>query len=421
VRGYGYDEFFLAEKRHPTRQDLDAISSAHPILLRHRTGHAIVLNSVALKLTGLDPVGLDPVGLDPAGFDQPPAFLAGGHIERDPTTGKPTGVGYELEACLRTVIPPLSEENFIAGIRAANQELLRHGITSFHDASAGNTLDDVALFRRLHTDGLLTPRATVMVGLAVLPRLLKENTALFVDDAWTRLGSIKIMVHESRGKLHPAPDELAEVVWQAHRMGLQVAIHAVEEGPICIAVNAIAQAQARWPRADHRHRIEHCSLCPPPFVDLLRDTGSVVVTQPAFLHYYGDKYAAEVPQAQEGWLYRTKSFLENGVPVIGGSDCPIAPMGPLVGIQAAMTRRSREGAVINAQESLALHDALSLFTSAGAWVGFEEERKGRIVPGMFADLVILDGDITTVAPEEIGGMTVHATIIDGRVVWTAGN
>lgn len=405
LRGYGYDESFLDEKRHPTRWDLDAISLVQPILLRHRTGHAAVLNSAALQLIGVDRHFVPP---------------AGGHVERDSKTGEPTGVVFELEQFLRTVIPPLPESDLENGVRTASIELLHQGVTSFHDASAGNALEDLHYFHQLHQQGVLASRVTVMIGIHALSQILTAGLTPFAGDEWVRLGSIKIMLHESHGVLHPHPEELADMVWQAHCLGFQVAIHAVEEGPICLALDAISQAQERLPREDHRHRIEHCSLCPPAFIDAFRETGSVVVTQPGFLYFYGEKYAAEVDRDVHPWLYRAKSFLGQGVPVAGSSDCPIAPLNPLVGIGAAMTRRSQEGTIMNETESLSLLDTLTLFTTAGAWVGFEEEKKGRIVPGMLADLVILDRDITQVQPEDIRSLRVETTILDGQIVWDAG-
>jgi predicted amidohydrolase YtcJ len=404
IRGYGYDEFFLSEKRHPTRQDLDAVSRLHPIVLRHRTGHAAVLNSVALQQAGID-----------RSFAPP----SGGHIERDAATGEPTGVVFECEPFLRTVIPSLTEHDLETGVRQAGAELLRQGVTSFHDASAGNSLADFSLFRRFHADDVLIPRATVMMGIAALPQVVEAGLAPFAGDEWVRLGSMKIMLHESQGALYPDLEELTDMVWRAHRLGFQVAIHAVEESPICLALEAIARAQARLPRQDHRHRIEHCSLCPPVFIENFLETGSVVVTQPGFLYHYGEKYAAEVEADVQPWLYQIRSFLEQGVSVAGSSDCPIAPANPLVGIGAAMTRRSQSGIVIGETEPLALSEAITLFTATGAWVGFEEASKGRIMPGLAADLVILDGDIAQVAPEEICSLQVQTTILDGKIVWTA--
>lgn len=401
LRGYSYDEFFLREKRHPTRIDLDTVSSHHPIILRHRTGHAAVLNSIALQCIGID-----------RSFTPP----AGGVVERDLVTHEPTGVVYELEKFLRTVIPPLPVDEFMTAVQQVSNELLRQGVTSFHDAGAGNTPEDFALFRRLRDNGIIESRATVMIGSDSLPQIMAAGLMPFGGDEYVRLGSVKIMLHEGGGEVYPPPDELNERVWQAHRHGFQVALHAVEEGPICAALEAIATALHRQPRADHRHRIEHCALCPPSFIDKLVDTGTVVVMQPGFLHFYGEKYRAEIDPDVHDWLYRTKSFLAAGVPIAGSSDCPIAPLSPLLSLQIAMTRKTQEGYVLTPYEQLLLNDALTLFTSAGAWLSFEESYKGKIMPGMLADLAVIDGDLVKTPTEEIGKLKVGMTIVGGQVV-----
>ena len=403
LRGYGYDEFFLHEKRHPNRHDLDALSAEQPIILRHRTGHAAVLSSAALRQTGIH-----------AQFTPP----SGGNIERD-TSGEPTGVVYELESFLRTVLPPLPSQEFQAGLQQVNNELLRNGVCSFHDASAGNTLEALGRFAALRANGVIHPHATVMVGVEAFSQVREADFTAFDRSGQVRLGSIKIMLHESGGDLYPPLDELAEMVWQVHRHGFQVAIHAVEEAPVCAALEAIQQAQERLPRRDHRHRIEHCTLCPPPFLATLVETGCAVVMQPGFLHFYGDKYAAEVDTDVHDWLYRTKSFLDRNIPVVGSSDCPIAPQAPLVAIQAAVTRQSHTGMVLNPAERLSCLEAIGLFTQAGAWVGFEEDQTGRISPGMRADVIILNSDLTRLPAEALSRVNVQTTIIDGQIVYSA--
>jgi predicted amidohydrolase YtcJ len=257
-----------------------------------------------------------------------------------------------------------------------------------------------------------------MVGMAALPHLLDTKSTPFNNTDRVRLGGIKIMVHEGRGEIYPPPEELREMVWQVHRHGFQVAIHAVEEGAVWAALNAIEYAQQRLPRNDHRHRIEHCALCPPPLIEKLVETGSVVVTQPGFLYFYGDKYVAEIDPSIHDWLYRSKSLQAQDIPVVGSSDCPIAPLTPLISLQTALTRQSRTGILVNPQEQLSLDEALLLFTTAGAWVGFAEKVTGAITPGMRADLVILDGDLLTTPTETIHTLRVATTIVGGEIVWS---
>ena len=324
---------------------------------------------------------------------------------------------YELEALLRTVIPRLPAARFRAAVQQAGQDLLRLGVTSFHDASAGNTLEDLTVFQQLAADGLLASRATVMIGSAALEQLLESRLGPFSGDERVRLGSVKIMLHESRGALHPDPAVLRQLVWRAHQHGFQLAFHAVEEATIGLALDAVEQAQRQLFRPDHRHRIEHCSLCPPPFLGQLKTSGCAVVTQPDFVRRYGEKYVTEVAPEIHSWLYRTRSLIDHHIPVAGSSDCPIGPLAPLASISTALTRQSRTGREVNGAERVSLSQALKLFTSAAAWVGFEEDRKGRLAPGMLADLVILDGDISAIPAQAIGSLAVTTTIVGGRVVW----
>ena len=342
-----------------------------------------------------------------------------GVIERD-AHGEPTGVIYEMEAFLRKVLPRPDTAEFQAGLRAVSHELLRHGICAFHDAGANNTLRTVRQFSDLVEEGVLHSRPTVMLGMSGFSELTEAEREAGIRTAnRVRIGSVKIMLHESGGHLDPPPDALAEMVWQVHRRGLQVAIHAVEEAPVCATIDAIQRAQRRLPRSDHRHRIEHCSLCPPTFLDSLAESGCAVVTQPGFIHFYGDKYLAEVGRDVHPWLYRTRSFFDRGIPVAAGSDCPVAPQNPWLAVRAAITRQTRNGAVVNSEEAVSLGKALALWTRAAAWMGFEETQAGCLASGLRADVLVLNCDVMRLAPEDLGNVAVDTTIIDGQPVYSA--
>ena len=160
-------------------------------------------------------------------------------------------------------------------------------------------------------------------------------------------------------------------------------------------------------------------MCPPALLERLKSTGAVVVTQPAFIYYSGERYLEEVSVEQLPWLYRTRSFLENGLRPAGSSDCPVAPCAPLVGMYAAVTRKAEDGRVLSPQEAISPEEALRLYTLSGAYAGFEEGEKGSIEVGKVADLAVLSGDPTGVAPEEMRETKVERTVIGGEVVWEA--
>jgi len=402
IRGRGYNEFYLAEKRHPTRRDLDEVASNHPVKLTHRSGHAHVLNSLALQLVNISIETADP---------------AGGLIDRDIHTGEPTGVLYEMSQYLSERIPPLDHRSFLAGVKLANEQLLRSGITSVQDASYQNGLDQWKEFCSWKEDGLFGPGINMMLSTKFLNENETEEYRRRMEGNAPRITGIKIILDETTGELHPAQSELNEIVMQAHQKGFQVAIHAVEKPAIEAACYAIGNAIQRLPRADHRHRIEHCSVCDPALSKRIASLGVMVVTQPAFIYYNGDRYLKTVPQKHLAYLYPLRTLLGNEVPVAASSDFPIDPPNPLIGLYSAVTRRSKTGEVVSEDEAIPPWTALRMYTHEAARATFDEETRGSIAPGKVADLVLLNDDPTRVAPEDIKDIKVEMTVIGGEIVW----
>jgi predicted amidohydrolase YtcJ len=207
------------------------------------------------------------------------------------------------------------------------------------------------------------------------------------------------------------------MVYQLHSTGHQVAIHADEGDSVEAAVTALEQAMSRKPGTGHRHRVEHCSVCPPPLIRRLKQVGALVVTQPAFIYFSGERYLATVPAEDLEWLYPMGSLCTAGLRVAGSSDAPVVPLSPLAGVGAAVTRTAETGQRLLPQEGISPEEALRLHTLNGAFASFEEDIKGSITAGKLADLAIIDGDPTAVTPEVIRGLAVVITIIDGEVVW----
>jgi hypothetical protein len=145
----------------------------------------------------------------------------------------------------------------------------------------------------------------------------------------------------------------------------------------------------------------------------------VVVTQPPFLYYGGERYLVTVPSDQLRWLYRIKSFLNDGLIVAGSSDSPIVPDNPLVGIYAAVTRQAESGQQLLPRECISANQALAMYTINAAYASFEEGIKGSLTQGKLADIVLLSDDPTKTPPEQIKDIKVEMTIIGGKVVWEA--
>ncbi len=400
IRGTGYNEFYLAEKRHPNRGDLDAVSPEHPVKLTHRSGHACVLNSRAMELLGIS-----------AQMEEP----EGAMMERDLDTGEPNGLLFEMNTFVDRAIPPLADDELEAGVGLANGDLLAAGITSLQDASWNNGCGRWRLLRRLKQDGKLLPRISMMTG-ADAPGE-RETLARETLPGHLQLGPVKIILQAATGLLSPPQGELNSLVLEMHRRGLQLAFHADEANTLEAALTALEQALSQAPRRDHRHRIEHCSVCPPALMERLKNTGAMVVTQPPFIHYSGERYLATVPPCDLPWLYAIGSLRANGIRVAASSDAPVVPFQPLVGIGAAVTRKAASGQDLLPHEAVTPLEALEAYTIDAAYASFNDPDKGSIAPGKLADLVILSQDPAAVPTDQIKDIRVMATILDGRIVW----
>ena len=401
IMGGGYNEFYLAEKRHPTRWDLDTVSPDHPVRITHRTGYAHVLNSLALERVGISKETGDPPG---------------GLIDRDITTGEPTGLLYGMGKTLAKFVAVAQNSQAEEGIRLACQALNEKGITSIHDASARNDPSRIDLFRSWQKRGDLPQRVSTVLGWETFHKINEHGGAPQSDD-FVRIEGVKIIIHEITGQLSPSQSELNEMVLLIHQAGYRAVIHAVEEKHIIAACEAIEQAMKLSPAANYRHRIEHCSVCPPALAKRLASAGIMVVTQPAFVYYNGERYLRTVPQEDLRHLYPVATLLRQGVKVAGSSDFPIVPANPLIGIYSAVTRKAENGEQLVPEERITPLEALSLFTVNAAGAICAESTRGSIQPGKFADLAILSDDPTGVPEEAIKDIRVDMTIINGQVTW----
>ncbi|MFC2002651.1 amidohydrolase [Chloroflexota bacterium] len=405
LTGTDYNEFYLAEKRHPTRWDMDEVAPGHPVVLVHRSLHACVLNSLALSLAGITTETPD---------------SPGGLIDRDLNTGEPTGLLFEMLGYIREkVVPPLSEKEMLQGINLASRHYLSLGITSLQDATVVNDFARWQTLCRLKETGKLKSRVYMMFGAEALPHLQEQGLTFGSGDSQLRLGAVKIMLNEATGQLQPPQSELNRWTLSAHRAGFQIAIHAVEESEVEAAISTLEYIGSQLDQAGQRHRVEHCSQCPPELLERLRQLQAVVVTQPPFVYYSGERYLATLPASQLQWLYRIKSFHQSGLIVAGSSDCPVVPANPLVGIYAAVTRRAESGQLALPQEGIFASQALAMYTINAAYAAFEEGIKGSLALGKLADMVVLSNDPVKSLPERIKDIRVEMTIIGGKVVWEA--
>jgi predicted amidohydrolase YtcJ len=401
----GYNVFYLAEKRHPNRWDLDKATTTHPVKLIHRTGHAHVLNSLALNQANITRY-----------TEEPPGSIIERHIE----TGEPNGVLHNMGGYLAQVTPSLSDNDMERAAKFASDHLVSLGITSVQDASVRNDIRRWELLQRLKTKEVFKPNVTMMSGLNLFNHCQKYGFPPQANNNQLRLGSVKIILHETTGELSPTQEELNEKVLQIHRAGHQVALHAVEENTVEAACNAIEYAVNKYPREDHRHRIEHCSVCTPEMVKRLAELKVTVVTQPSFIYYNGERYLNTVPDEQLGHLYPISRLIKAGITVAGSSDCPVIPPDPIAGLYAAVSRITETGKHLLYEERVTPVEALQMYTRNAAYVCFQETIKGTLSPGYTADLIVLTGNPLKLTPEELWKLRVALTVINGEIVWRKG-
>jgi predicted amidohydrolase YtcJ len=400
IRCAGYNEFYLKEKRHPLKYDLDRATLAHPVKVTHRSGHAHVLSTAALKLAGIGNESEEPDG---------------GMIERDLESGEPNGLLFGMGAYLAQKIPPIGSGELDTAITEAGRTLLSLGITSVQDASPGNGPARWRQFEDWKKRGIFPPRTVLMFGAANAGHLgeMKEIKGILGK------GAVKLVLDEVRGKLNPSQAEINRMLLHINKSGLQAAIHAVEENTVNAAIKALDYALTDYPREDHRHRVEHCSICSSGAAARLAALGAAVVTNPAFIYYSGERYLSDVPAGQFQHLYALNSMLGAGLRVAGGSDAPVACPDPLKAVYSAVTRRAENGREVLTRQSINVIDALALFTSGAAYSCFREKQLGTISKGKYADLAILNADPLRVKAEELKNIKVEMTLLNGDLAYTA--
>jgi predicted amidohydrolase YtcJ len=394
LRAFGCDEALMAERRGPTREELDQSTPKNPLRLRHQTLHASWLNSRAISLLGLEKPDFRPPD--------------GSVIWRE-ASGRLSGLVVGMEEWLGTRLPRVTSAQLDARARVFSRELASAGITAFTDATARNDADDLATFVRLSTAGAIHQRVAVMVGPAAAEEAAKVSAP--APGAAVRLAGVKFIDVVRWEKA-----QLARAVAHTLSKGLDCAFHCTEVEELEAALSAIERAReltSARALAVTQCRIEHGGLIPPDYPERIAAIGAWVVTDPGFIYYRGAKYAGDpglIP-----YLYRAQSLAAAGVRIAAGTDAPVTPARPLTAIASAMSRVSAEGYELALEEKLETGAALALFTESAASLSRLEA--GAIEPGRLADLIVLPANPATLDPAALVKLPIDTTIVAGRVVY----
>lgn len=427
IQGVGYNETKLGGQ--PIRDSLDKASSVHPILIRHVSGHMSAANSYLMDRAGITEATKDP---------------AGGLFERYLGTQKPDGIckeaaaGYLRRAKNITYPPNPTPAQEMEGYRLYFNQVLASGVTSIGDA--WTTPQKVGVYRKLVAEKF-PMRFNLIIGVDYLDQVLSGKIPQMQSD-YLRISTIKViqgnslsgktcwlnepydMINPLTGKkdyygIPPARSQAAldSLFLKIHSFGWQIACHSNGDREIAMVISSIENAQKLSPRPDARHRIEHCSLTTQNILDHIKQDGIIPVFH-CYLYELGEKMLVYGPERLK-MLHPTKTAQDMGIVYALHSDAPISDYPAMLRLGSAVTRKTKEGVVIGANQCIDAEDGIKAYTYGGAYTTFEEKKKGSLLPGQFADMVVLDADPTTVNPDSIMGIKVNATIVGGKMVYQA--
>lgn len=425
-RGWNH-EFFEDEKRFLTRQDLDQISTEIPIIFIRVCGHIAAANSLATELMLAHPKAkgmMDKIEADKGLFKE--AALK---------------ISYEIMA------PPTQEEiedMILYGVERMN----RAGITTvqtddFLSLPGKDWRTISAAYRNLEAQGKLNLRVNNQASFAT-PQDLKVFLDSGSHQAWKgehfKISAIKIFQDGSlgartallredyegypgeKGIMMHDQDELNQMVGMAHDAGLPSVTHCIGDRASDMVINAVEYALARNPRKDHRHGIIHLQITDIPMLERMKKLDMIAMVQPVFCGYDMDIVAPRVGKARESTSYLWKTLIKMGIHSSGGSDAPVERFDVLENIQIGVTREKLTGGPENGwmpEERLSLDEALRMFGYEAAYASFDEDRKGTLEVGKFADMVVLGQDICQVEPHSIKDIKVEMTLCGGKIVYKA--
>ena len=417
ITGYGWSEDQVEEKRKPTRSDLDQAAPANPVALTRAGGHSSVGNSLALKLAGVGKSTPDPDN---------------GVIEHD-DHGEPTGVIRERNDVFLKHVPREKPADLVPSLTLKLKGLLAKGITSIIEAST--PLESYAEWQKIYAaQAAELPRAAVQIGWPGAAALQKYGHKTGDGDEHLRLGAIKVFVDggftgpaaytidpyknqgEYRGKLTHTPEEFYSIFKEAHALGWQLGLHTIGDGGIKLAADVLSRVIEENPRADHRHYLNHFSMTPPEETyRKMASHGISIAQQPNFTYTLEGRYRDNLEGRRLQLNNPIATPLKYGIFVGLSSD--ILPIGPLVGLYAATTRKGMSGEVYGPEEAISMSQAITGYTRNGAYFTREEKQKGSLEAGKLADIIVLSQDLLTVDPTKIMQTQVDMTIVGGRILY----
>lgn len=432
ILGGNWDEQAWPSAQWPTRWMIDDVTPKNPVFIRRYDGHAALANSLALQLAGITRETREP---------------AGGVIVRDARSGEPTGVLKDAaEDLVARVVPRPTDGDMEEALKAALAEAARVGVTSVQnittdeDSPGGTFASEIQLLGRAERQGWLTVRLYEITPIAAWKRLAEAGISQGVGSDFLKLGAVKGFADGSLGSgtawmFEPFDDEsgnrglpmqvmnppatMEALVRGAVEAHVQPCIHAIGDRAIAEMLDLYARVGG-GNAARYRFRIEHAQHVRAEDFQRFGKLGVIASMQPYHAIDDGRWAGKRLGRERSRTSYAWRSMLKAGAPLAFGSDWPVAPLDPLLGIYAAVTRATLDGKHPEGwfpEERLTVEEALRAYTSGSAFAAFEEGQKGTIAPGKLADLVVLSDDLFKLPPKRIQNTYVTMTVVGGRVVY----
>jgi predicted amidohydrolase YtcJ len=416
VIGFKYDDTKTSDGRRLTREDLDAAAPRHPVYVGHRGGHTAYVNSAAFRLAGVDEKTPDP---------------AGGHIDRDPATGRLTGGLREraIDPFQKLFFSAYTRDEYREGVKIITRMMVRSGVTSAHDA-LGNP-DDLRAYQDSYEAGELALRVYCLIDFNFLDRMIAAGLRTGLGNEWVRIGAVKMISDGSisertarisepyvgrpddHGILVMEEEALYAVARKAHAAGWQIGVHANGDMAIDQTLRVYERLQKEHPRPDPRFRLEHYTIINEELVRRIRALGAIPNPFSTYVYYHGEKMREYGPERLNS-MFAVRSFLDAGIRVTQTSDYPPGPFEPMMALQSQVTRTDSKGNVWGPRQRVTVEEALRVGTIHGAYASFEEKLKGSIEVGKLADVVVLGRDPLRVDPSTLIQIPVERTMVGGR-------
>jgi predicted amidohydrolase YtcJ len=421
IVGAGWDDAKFGEHRYINRHDLDAVSPENPVYLEHVSGHLSAANSAALKLAGITSETPDPNG---------------GVIEKD-AQGEPTGIVKDTAMlAVSKLLPPDPPDLPMRAAKLISERALALGLTTIHDIYISP--DEMRGYQQAYARGWLKLRVQMSPQIGSIQdaeQLVKMGVHTGYGDDNLKFGAAKMFADGGMGArtiaIYPPPVEgepanFGVLRWtpadmqKAHmiaaRAGWQLETHAIGDRAIDEVLDSYAAVIKELDLKDPRFRIVHAGISTPAIQKRLADLHVLVDGNPPFVYWIGSWFRKYGPERVR-WSYPAKSYIEHGIIEGAGSDVPVTPISPWWGIWAAVVRKDlATGEVIAPEERLTISEALRLYTYNGAYVGFEETKKGSLEPGKLADFIVVDRDVMSVPSDELKDVRVLETYVGGQAV-----